>query len=95
METEPRQHHMVLIVLSGALLAALVVAVVIYFVPSSGTLPVQDSADQTALNTGTSPDFNTAVLQRAEFRALDTSLFTRGLLPVQPPTGTGKANLFQ
>lgn len=96
METAPTQ-HMTLIVLSGALLAALAVAAVIYFVPT--LTPVAPEAQientQVVLEETASTEFNTSVLQRTEYKELDASLFTRGLLPVQPPVGTGKTNLFR
>jgi hypothetical protein len=99
METEQtKPQHMTLIVLSGALLAAIAVALVIYFLPSLNSdtteLPVENG--QVALdNSAVTSEFNTSVLQRKEYTDLDMSLFSRGLLPVQPPTGVGKTNLFR
>lgn len=96
METTPTK-NMTLIVLSGALLATLAVALVIYLIPS-GTDVVEDlpiENGQIAVENTVTTEFNTSVLQRTEYTNLDSSLFLRGLLPVQPPAGVGKTNLFQ
>lgn len=96
METAPTK-NMTLIVLSGVLVAALAVALVIYFLPSGSDvtedLPIENG--QVAVDTNVTTEFNTSVLQRTEYTNLDSSLFLRGLLPVQPPAGVGKTNLFQ
>ncbi len=96
METESQQ-HMIPIVLGGALVAALAVAAVIYFIPSMDSTPEDLIAptDQVALQTSGTGQFDTSLLQAPEYNALDASLFSRGLLPVAPPAGTGKTNLFQ
>lgn len=38
--------------------------------------------------------FNLQVLQRSDYQALNAGLLQSGLLPVQPPAITGKANPF-
>ncbi|MDA1169179.1 MAG: hypothetical protein O3A36_02480 [bacterium] len=98
MESEPTQHT-TLIVFGGALLAAVVIATIVYFLPSSNP----DFAEDLDTPTPNVPlqeiislkNFDLSVLERTEYKNLDNSLFTRGLLPVTPPTGTGKTNLFQ
>ncbi len=96
MESEPT-HHTTLIVFGGALLAAVIVAVVIYFLPSNKDefAQVTDNTSVPAQEGVSQNSFDTSVLQRSEYKELDASLFTRGLLPVVPPTGTGKTNLFR
>jgi Tfp pilus assembly protein PilO len=96
METAQTQ-HMTLYIFGGVLLAAIVVALVIYFMPNTALDIVEgpELGVQVAQETGTQREFNISVLQRTEYKELDASLFVRGLLPVAPPTGTGKTNLFQ
>lgn len=100
MEKTPTQ-HMTLIVFGGALLAAIVVALVIFFLPSikNEEDPLIAQGDgETAPAAGVvlqTKNFNTSVLDNPQYKELDSSLFTRGLLPVAPPTGTGKTNLFR
>lgn len=50
------------------------------------------TTDQTMSSTST---FNTTVLQRTDYTALDLGMISQGRLPVLPPTGTGKPNPFQ
>ncbi|MEK7500198.1 MAG: hypothetical protein AAB649_06385 [Patescibacteria group bacterium] len=96
MESEPT-HHTTLIVFGGALLAAVIVAVVIYFLPSKPQefVQVTDNSAEPIQEASSQKNFDTSVLQRSEYKDLDASLFTRGLLPVVAPTGTGKTNLFR
>lgn len=96
METEPTKHT-TLIVFGAFLGVAIIISLAVYFIMGTGS----DVSDEFGV-VGTTPEivasqknFNTAVLDRAEYRDLDGSLFTRGLIPVTPPTGTGKTNLFQ
>ncbi len=96
METAPTK-NMTLIVLSGALLAAIAVALVIYFMPGTSNVadePIVENG-QVAVDNTVTTEFNTSVLQRTEYTNLDMSLFARGLLPVQPPAAPGKTNLFR
>lgn len=100
METASPQ-RMTIIILGAVLLAAVAVGAVIYFTPTlnvnpetavvledqEGPAPYRDAV------TGTG--FDTAVLTKPEYTSLDASLFTRGLLPVQPPATAGKPNPFQ
>lgn len=96
MESEPAKHTTI-IVFGGILLAAVVVALVMYFLPGN---EADDTQELQTIDTGEQQvagpvNFNTAVLERNEYKELDASLFTRGLLPVTPPTGTGKTNVFR
>lgn len=100
METsEPiTQNHMAIVILSAILLAVIAVTAVIFVLPSftpgssnNDVLLGEDGVSSTAPSQG----FNTGVILRPDYANLDTSLSTRGLVPVQPPTGTGKANIFQ
>ncbi len=98
METSSTQ-HMTIILLVAVLLAAVAVTTVIYFMPSLNPI-AQNSGevvmeDDPLLGVPAAQGFNTGVLQRPDYVGLDASLFARGLVPVQPPTGTGKTNLFQ
>lgn len=99
METAQPQQHMTLIVLAGALIAAVAVALVIYFLPGTDQTVSEVSAPLengvVAVQDGTNTQFDTSLLQRPEYANLDMSLFARGLLPVQPPVGAGKTNLFR
>lgn len=96
MESEPT-HHTTLIVFGGALLAAIIIASIIYFLPSSNPEFAQELTIPTAPleETISRKNFDLSVLERTEYKDLDNSLFTRGLLPVAPPTGTGKTNIFR
>jgi hypothetical protein len=99
METsEPiTQNHMAIVILSAILLAVIAVTAVIFVLPSftpgsnNDVLLGQDGVSSTTSGQG----FNTGVVLRPDYANLDTSLSARGLVPVQPPTGTGKANIFQ
>lgn len=99
METASSQ-RMTIIILGAVLLAAVAVGAVIYFTP---TLNVNPEVTVTAEDEGlalnrkevSTSGFDTAVLSQPNYTALDTSLFTRGLLPVQPPATAGKPNPFQ
>jgi hypothetical protein len=55
------------------------------YVPDASTSPVAASP----------ASFSTNVLQRSDYQALDQKLIQQGSIPVQPPQGTGKSNLFQ
>ena len=91
---EPKQQHMTIILLIAILLAAGAVAAVIYFVPGTDTIiPVQKNEGSTS--TIGAQGFDTGVLQSREYTALDLNLLNRGLLPVQPPAGAGKTNIFR
>ncbi len=90
---------MTIILLIAVLLAAVAVTTVIYFMPSLNPI-AQNSGevvmeDDPLLGVPAAQGFNTGALQRPDYVGLDASLFARGLVPVQPPTGTGKTNLFQ
>lgn len=96
--------RMIIIILGAVLLAAVAVGAVIYFIPSINIKTVMDMVQPQEqsleeifppqANSG-APLFNTAVLAEPKYTALDASLFTRGLLPVQPPATAGKPNPFQ
>lgn len=92
METTSPQ-RMTIIILGAVLLAAVAVGAVIYFAPTLNLNPETAVApeSQEVSDTG----FNTAVLSKPDYTALDASMFTRGLLPVQPPATAGKQNPFQ
>ena len=96
MENTPTQ-HMTLIVFGGVLLAAIIVGVIMYFSSSfsSQGLVTQSTTDMVPLAANTATQFDTTLFQRTEYKQLDMSLFVRGLLPVVPPAGTGKANIFR
>jgi hypothetical protein len=89
--------RMTIIILSAVLLAAAAVGLVIYF--TTATSPqYQEPVTEVPTTTDApvaSGDFNTAVLQSPAYGKLDNSIFTRGLIPVQPPTSAGKPNPFQ
>lgn len=90
METASPQ-RMTIIILGAVLLAAVAVGAVIYFTPTLNLTPEPYTPAPLEGQTG----FNTAVLTKPEYTSLDASLFTRGLLPVQPPATAGKPNPFQ
>ena len=96
MESEPTKHTTI-IVFGGILLAAVVVALTLFFLPSvpMDDAPVLDPMQSASKEEARPTNFNTAVLERKEYKDLDNSLFVRGLLPVTPPTGTGKTNVFR
>lgn len=93
MET-PSPQRITIIVLGAVLLAAVAVGTVIYFIPNQNPQPV-NLAGPVPKNPQGDVGFNTAVLSQPRYAALDASLFSRGLLPVQPPVGAGKQNPFQ
>lgn len=86
--TSPQR--MTIIILGAVLLAAVAVGAVIYFTPTLYRTPGQPTQTKEEFQ-----GFDTAILSKPEYTALDASMFTRGLLPVQPPTTTGKQNPFQ
>ncbi len=98
METASPQ-RMTIIILGAVLLAAVAVGAVIYLTPTLNLSPevVVPDDQGLALNSdaGTGTGFDTAILSQPDYTALDASLFTRGLLPVQPPATAGKPNPFQ
>lgn len=91
---QPKQQNSTALVLLAILFAALAVAAVIYLIPGTDKA-VPGAQDNGSTNTVGLQGFNTAILQSREYAALDASLLTRGLLPVVPPAGTGKANIFR
>ncbi len=93
METASPQ-RMTIIILGAVLLAAVAVGAVIYFAPTLNLTP-QDDVGLAPLSPEGEVGFDTAVLTHPDYAALDTSLFARGLLPVQPPATAGKQNPFQ
>lgn len=102
METATPQ-RMTIIILGGVLLAAVAVGAVIYFTPTLDLTQGQPNEQATgeygagtvSQTEGEFQGFDTAVLSQPKYTKLDASLFTRGLLPVQPPATAGKQNLFQ
>jgi len=91
---EPKQQHTTIILLIAILLAAGAVAAVIFFVPGTDSIiPLQQHNGST--NTIGAQGFDTGVLQSQEYTTLDLNLLNRGLLPVQPPAGVGKTNIFR
>lgn len=80
------------------LLVAILLAVVATSVAVLLLLPGDDDAAPAEIvttNTNTSPtNFNTSVLERSDYRALDQRLVEENALPVQPPAEIGKANPF-
>ncbi len=101
----------IIVILGAILLAAVAVALVIYFRPALNLQPFQIPESQID-NQGPAPrlpagqagspasgegevGFDTTILTRPDYTALDSSLFVKGLLPVQPPVGAGKQNPFQ
>lgn len=101
MENTPTQsQHMTLIVIGGALLAAIVVGLIVFLMPNNveEDFPVEEITTQEEDITSTitiQKNFDTSVLDSSNYTQLDRSLFVRGVLPVIPPTGTGKTNLFR
>lgn len=90
---------MTIVVLAAILLAGVGAIGLVYFAPNGSTpsAPSTDTSATTQLDqsiTSTS-GFSTGVLQRSDYSSLDLGLVTQGRLPVQAPTGTGKADPFQ
>ncbi|MEO6077991.1 MAG: hypothetical protein ABIP54_04345 [Candidatus Andersenbacteria bacterium] len=91
---------MIIVILAAILLAGVGAVGLVYFAPSNQpvavfdtTAPTNTQEDQATIsNTQT---FQTGVMQRSDYSALDFGLVTQGRLPVQPPVGTGKADPFQ
>lgn len=88
---------MTVIILGAVLLAAVAVGVVIYYTPALNIGPTGDNNEVSIPQSteGGVVGFETAVLSTPSYTALDATLFSRGLLPVQPPVGAGKQNPFQ
>lgn len=89
--------RMIIITLTAVFLAAIAVGATLYF------MNFKQSQDQEVL-APQNPEpgsvqgevgFNTAILSQPNYTALDATLFSRGLLPVQPPGNAGKQNPFQ
>lgn len=78
-----------IITITAVFLAAIAVGAILYF------MNFKQSQDQEMLAPQQIEGFNTALLGQAEYTALDATLFSRGLLPVQPPGNAGKQNPFQ
>lgn len=86
-----------IIMLVAALLAVLLVSItVLYLLPTGrDSVPVEPlSQDEAGSAAPAGTGFNWQVLERSVYKALDSTLLQRGLLPVKPPVGTGKANPF-
>lgn len=92
--SEPKQQHTTIILLIAILLAAGAVAAIIFFMPGTDT-DIPFSQNEGSTNTVGAQGFDTGVLQSREYTQLDASLMQRGLLPVQPPAGAGKTNIFR
>ncbi|HSX24889.1 MAG TPA: hypothetical protein VLG69_02905 [Candidatus Andersenbacteria bacterium] len=94
---------MMIVVLAAILIAGIAAVWLIYRAPSSSTPTGTETSVTTESSTIPSTDqttssaapFNTSVLQRSDYSALDLGLITQGRLPVLPPAGAGKANPFQ
>jgi len=90
---------MMIVVFAAVLLAGVGAVGVIFFSPSASA--PAESLPANTVNSGTqqvvpsSQTFNTAVLQRSDYTALDIGLITQGRLPVLPSVGTGRADPFQ
>ncbi len=86
------------IIILAAILVAVVAAslAVVFLLPSANPLaPADNLADtQEASPTGATDTFNTSVIQRSDYNALNVSLIESKQLPVQPLSVTGKANPF-
>ncbi len=91
---EPKQQHTTIILLIAILLAAGAVAAVIFFIPGTDTIIPFEQRDGST-NTVGAQGFDTGVLQGQDYTTLDLNLLNRGLLPVQPPAGAGKTNIFR
>ena len=81
------------LIISLAVLLAIVVAIgaiVIFVLPGSDTA---QPLDPVSVGGGVD-DFDLDVLRRQDHQTLNRSLVEDGSLPVQPPTGIGKANPF-
>lgn len=83
-------------ILGGIFLAVVVVSIaVIWFLPATEETDVAPIDTSSPSSTGqASPDFNTAVLRRPEYAALNQQTVSEGAVPVQPPAVIGKANPF-
>ena len=91
---EKNTQQKIIVILIASLLAVVAAGVVIIFViPSAGPPQDIDQTDATPRQAPTST-FDTSVLQRSDYTLLDIGLFIRGLIPVKPPIGAGKANPF-
>lgn len=88
---------MTIVVLAAVLIAGIGAIALLQFssAPASTpdtTIPSASSLPGTATS---SSGFNTAVLQRSDYTALDLGMITQGRLPVQAPASAGKPNPFQ
>ena len=86
------------IIILAAILVAVVAAslAVVFLLPSANPLtPADNLADtqETPPSTATGT-FNTSVLQRSDYTALNVGLIESKQLPVQPLSVSGKANPF-
>lgn len=91
------------IIILVAILAAVVLAslVVLMLLPGGQRLiqVTQTESDTAGGDAGIRTEqidtgFKVNVLQRSSFNALNLGLLQTGILPVRPPSGTGKANPF-
>ena len=89
----PNAQQRLMIVLGAVLLAVILVSgIIIVVLPNTSPTQIDQESDPAA--TATPATFDLTVFERAPFKALNNALLQNGLLPVQPPPATGKANPF-
>ena len=99
---ESNQRKLIIVLLAVLLAVLAASGVVLVFLPTGGQSedPVTGTSTSTQNNQPGDIDeqdvqgFNLQTLERNAFKELDTGMIQRGLLPVKPPQGTGKANPF-
>lgn len=82
-----------LIILLATVLAAVVAisAAVIFWIPTQET-PIPQT--KTNVTSGPVEDYDVSVTKKQEYQLLNRQLIQEGILPVVPPSNTGKANPF-
>jgi len=90
------------VILGAVFLAAVIVAIVIFFMVPAGDTPGTEQSDTTTAPvldgapaaTGASTGFDLGVLNRRVYQLLNRQLVQEGAIPVPPPPAVGKPNPF-
>ena len=89
------EQNRLVIMLAAILLAVVAVSVgVLYFVPGDKSSAPQSPTDNAVDTVSGATGLNLDILQKTSYQSLDSKAVENGSLPVQPPTGVGKANPF-
>lgn len=85
------QNTLIIILASVLAFVVAISAAVIFWIPTEDTptIPSEPGTDPTVVE-----DYNLSVTKKQEYQLLNRQLLQEGILPVVPPSNTGKANPF-